>query len=579
MRVANLFGSALKETPAEAELVSHQLLLRAGYVRPLGAGIYTALPLAWRALRRIEAVLREEMDRIGGQELSMPVVHPAEVWQASGRWSEVGPEMVRLQDRRGADLVLAMTHEEVVAWHVATEVQSYRQLPMLVYHLQTKFRDEPRSRGGLVRVREFVMKDSYSLDIDADGLQQQYDAHHDAYLTIFARCGLPVVHVDSDVGMMGGKVAREYMYVTDAGEDHLVLCDGCGYSANREVADYGLPPAEGQAAPLEEVATPGAKTIADLAAFLGIEARQTAKVVLYVASFADEDRDDVVVMALVRGDMEANDIAVGRAVGAARLRAAEEAEIRPTGAVPGYASPVGLDRDGLLVVVDTAVAAAPALVGGANREGYHLLHTACGRDYEPHVVATIALAPEGALCASCGATLQHARGVEVGNIFQLGTRYTQAVGATFLDATGRERPVVMGSYGIGVGRLLACVAEEHHDEHGLCWPASVAPFDVTLVALARKPAALEQAGAIYDALRAQGIEVLLDDRKKVSPGVKFAEADLRGMPLRVVVSDRGLKDGTVELKRRTGGEPWTVPLEEAVEAVVAEVQALRTADR
>jgi len=575
MRVENLFGTALKETPAEAEMVSHQLLLRAGYVRPLGAGIYTALPLAWRSLRRIEQVLREEMDRIGGQEMSMPVVHPAEVWQASGRWSEVGSEMVRLQDRRGGDLVLAMTHEEVVAWHVATEVQSYRQLPMLVYHLQTKFRDEPRSRGGLIRVREFVMKDSYSLDADAEGLQAQYDAHHEAYLRIFARCGLPVVHVESDVGMMGGKVAREYMYVSDAGEDHLVLCDSCGYSANREVAQYVAPSGGGEAGPLEEVATPGAKTIAELAAFLDIEASGTAKVVLYVASYADDEREDEVVMALVRGDMEANDIAVGRAVGASALRPAEASEILPTGAVPGYASPVGLDRDALRIVVDVAVAEAAALVGGANREGYHLWNTACGRDYEPHVVDTIALAPEGAHCASCGAPLRQARGVEVGNIFQLGTRYTEAVGATFLDATGREKPVMMGSYGIGVGRLLACVAEAHHDEHGLCWPASVAPFDLTLVALARKAEAKEQAMALYEALQSRGVAVLLDDRKKVSPGVKFAEADLRGMPLRVVVSDRGVKDGSVELKRRTGGDPWTVPLDEAVDAIVAEVRAQR----
>lgn len=568
MRVENLFGAALKETPAEAELASHQLLLRAGYVRPLGAGIYTALPLAWRSLRKIEAILREEMDRIGGQELCMPVVHPAEVWQASGRWSEVGPEMVRLKDRRDSDLVLAMTHEEVVAWHTVTEVQSYRQLPMMVYHLQTKFRDEPRSRGGLIRVREFVMKDAYSLDRDHVGLEAQYEAQHEAYLRIFARCSLPVVYVDSDTGMMGGQAAREYMFVSDIGEDHLVLCDGCDYAANREVATYTVPPTAGEQAPLEEVATPGAKTIAELAAFIDVPTSQTAKVVLYVASFADEDRTDEVVMALVRGDMEANDIAVGRAVGAAQLRPAEATEIEPTGAVAGYASPVGLDRDKLLIAVDAAVAVAPALVAGANREGYHLLNTRYGRDYTAHVVAPLALAPEGSLCTSCGAALRHERGVEVGNIFQLGTRYTEAVGATFLDETGREKPVVMGSYGIGVGRLLACVAEAHHDEAGLAWPAALAPFQVYLVALARKPEAKEAAQALYDALRSKGVDVLLDDRKKVSPGVKFAEADLRGMPLRVVVSDRGMKQDEIELKRRSGGEAWTVPAAAAVSAIL-----------
>ncbi len=567
MRVESLFGSALKESPADADLISHQLLLRAGYVRPLGAGIYSALPLAWRSLRRIEAILREEMDALGAQELSLPVVHPAEVWQASGRWSSVGPEMVRFVDRKGGDLALAITHEEVVAWHAATEVHSYRQLPMTVYQLQTKFRDEPRPRGGLLRTREFVMKDSYSLDRDQDGLQASYDAHHDAYLRIFERCGLPVVWVDSDTGVMGGHAAREYMFLSDTGEDHLVLCDGCGYAANREVARFTVPVAEGAEQPIEPVATPGARTIAELATFLGIGAEHTAKVVLYTASFADEDHADEVVMALVRGDMEANDVAVASRIGASALRPAEPAEVAATGAVAGYASPIGLARGAVVVVADDAVVAAPSLVAGANEEGMHLRHTRCGRDYQPDHTGCIAMAPEGAQCAQCAAPLRHARGVEVGNIFQLGTRYSEAAGATFLDETGRERPIVMGSYGIGVGRLLACLAEAHHDEHGLRWPAAVAPFQVMLVAMARKAPAREAADSAYRTLRAAGIEVLYDDRRKVSPGVKLAEADLRGIPLRVVVSDRGLQQGTVELRWRSGGEAWHAPIEEVRQAV------------
>lgn len=570
MRVAQLFGATLKETPADAELVSHQLLLRAGYVRPLGAGIFSALPLAWRALRRIEAILRDEMDAIGGQELSLPVVHPAAIWQASGRWSSIGPEMVRLQDRRGADLALAMTHEEVVAWHARTEVGSWRQLPQVVYQIQTKFRDEPRARGGLIRVREFTMKDSYSLDADEAGLQASYDAHHEAYLRIFARCGLPVLAVDSDAGMMGGATAREYMFVSPIGEDHLVTCAGCGYAANREVAAFSVPLAEGEGQPVEPVETPGARTIAELAAFLGIEAADTAKVVLYEAEGSE---GPPLLMVLVRGDMEANDIAVARAAGATAVAPARPEALEGTGIVPGYASPIGIDRTKVRVLVDPAVAGSAALVAGGNAVDLHLRHTRCGRDYRPDRVAPLALAPEGARCSRCDGPLEQVRGVEVGNIFQLGTRYSEAVGATFLDASGRERPLVMGSYGIGVGRLLACLAEAHHDDHGLRWPPAVAPFQVALVAMARKAPAREAAESLYAALRAAGIEVLFDDRPKLSPGAKLAEADLRGLPLRVVVSDRGVADGLCELKARAGDAAVTVPLDEAVDAVRATLGA------
>ncbi|MCA9570669.1 MAG: proline--tRNA ligase, partial [Myxococcales bacterium] len=365
------------------------------------------------------------------------------------------------------------------------------------------------------------------------------------------------------------------MYVSVIGDDHLLLCDGCGYAANREVADYRVPADDGEARPYEKVATPGAATIAELAAFLGIDARQTAKVVLYWATRADPAVPDGLVMAVVRGDTDANDVAVGRAAGASALRAATTDEITAAGVVPGYASPIGADRSRVTVVVDALVEASPALVAGANDAGFHLLNTRCGRDYTPDHVGVVALAPEGALCAVCGATLRTARGVEVGNVFQLGTRYTDAVGATWLDEHGRAQPIVMGSYGIGVGRLLACVAEEHHDASGLCLPIAVAPFPVALVAMARKPGTQERADALYAELRSAGVEVLYDDRPKLSPGVKLAEADLRGMPLRVVVSDRGLAEGHVELKRRAGGEPWSVPLDAAVDAIRAELVSLR----
>lgn len=574
MRVSTLFGSPLKESPADTEFVSHELLLRAGYVRQLGAGMFSYLPLAWRSIRKIQQILREEMDRIEGQELNMPVVHPAEVWQATGRYDQIGSEMVRLRDRRDGELVLAMTHEEVVVDLARTEIKSYRQLPSLVYQMQTKFRDEPRARGGLIRVREFIMKDSYSLDRNLEGLVKQYEAHHDAYFRIFARCGLPVVVVASDPGMMGGNIAHEYMYVSPIGEDHLVLCAACGHSANREIAEFkGTADSDGEALPMEEVETPDTKTIAALAEFLGVKASQTAKVVLQTASF-DDDRADRVVMAIVRGDREVNPIALQKVLGASSIRASDADELEGKGIVPGYASAIGIDRSKVTVVVDTLVRDSKNLVAGANKEGVHLRNTNYGRDYTADSVESLCFAVAGDGCPDCGEPLHIDRGVEVGNIFQLGTRYSAAVGANFLDNDGRAKPIVMGSYGIGVGRLLACVAESHHDDGGLQLPIAIAPFEVNLVALFRKAPLLEKAEAFYQELKKEGVEVLFDDRPKVSPGFKFAESDLRGIPLRVVFSDRGFTAGTVELKRRSGGDAWTVPLDEAIDAIKAELKSM-----
>lgn len=577
MRLSQLFGQTLREIPADADIASHQLLLRAGLIRPVAAGIYAYLPLARRALNKIEAIVRAEMDAIGGQEVTMPVVQPAELWQETGRWYEIGPEMARLKDRGGRDLVLAMTHEEVVGDLVRREIHSYRQLPRLIYHLQTKFRDEPRARGGLIRVREFTMKDSYSLDAGWDGLDRQYRAHYQAYFRIFRRCGLAdVIAVQSDVGMMGGQLAHEFMYLSPIGEDTLIVCPQCGYAANRQIAAFRKPaPAAESPLALEEVATPDTTTIAALAALLDIPTSRTAKAYFAVATLVEgtETREQFV-FAVVRGDMEVNEAKLGNAVKAQALRPATEAEIHAIGAEPGYGSPIGTRRDAYLLVVDDLVAASPNLVAGANRVGYHLRHTNYGRDFRADVVADIVGAEAGHACSQCGTPLDSVRGVEVGNIFKLGTRYSTALHATFLDVDGREQPVIMGSYGIGIGRLLACVVEAHHDGAGIVWPVTVAPYQVHLVVLGRKaPEATAAAEALYQQLWDAGIETLFDDREE-SPGVKFNDADLLGLPVRLTVSARTLQAGGIELKPRAGGDATLVPHADVVTGVQQTLEAL-----
>jgi len=569
MRFSHLFSQTLREAPAESDVVSHQLLVRAGFINQLGAGIFSYLPLAQRLLKKIMQIMREEIDGIGGQEICMPVVQPAEVWKETGRYYQIGSEMGRFKDKSDHDMVLAMTHEEIVADLVRNVVQSYRQLPALVYHIQTKWRDDPRPRAGLIRVREFTMLDSYSLDADYAGLDTQYQAHYDAYFRIFNRCGLPVVAVLSDTGMMGGKMAHEYMYLTPIGEDSLLFCDACHYSANRQVALLKKPvPAAEAPLPMEKVATPHASSIEELAAFLKIPASKTAKAVFFTATVEGKDgksEESQFVFAVVRGDMEVNETKLSNLVKAKDLRPATDEEIRAVGAEPGYASPVGLKN--VLVVVDDLIPQCANLAAGANEAGYHLLNVNYGRDFSAAIVADICAAEEGSACPHCGQPMRLTRGVEVGNIFKLGTRYTDALGCTYLDETGAAKPVIMGSYGIGVGRLLACVAEEHHDDRGLIWPESIAPYPVHLVVLAGKT--MDTTG-IAESLEKQlteaGMEPLYDDRAE-SAGVKFNDADLIGLPLRVTVSERALKQGGVEFKRRDGGEPWIVPVEEVVQAV------------
>lgn len=572
MRISQLFGQTLRDSPAEAEAASHQLLLRAGFIRQLAAGVFSYLPLARRSMNKIEKIIREEIEAIGGQEVTMPVVHPAEIWKKTGRWMQIDAEMGRFKDRNGRDMALAMTHEEVVAELVSKEIHSYRQLPLLIYHIQTKWRDDPRPRAGLIRVREFTMKDSYSLDQDWEGLDRQYRSHYRAYFRIFQRCTLPVVAVKADVGMMGGKIAHEFMYLTPVGEDSLIFCDDCGYSANRQLAQFRKKLPE-IAAPLavEKVATPDCKTIAELAAFLGVEKSQTAKAVFLVASILEEGQMvEKFIFVVVRGDMEVNETKLSNLIRARNLRPATEEEILAVGAVPGYASPIGLD--GIPVIADDALLASPNLVSGANETGYHLLNVNYGRDFRADVVADIVSAQAGDACPQCGAPLRLERGVEVGNIFKLGVRYSEAMNCTYLDETGQAKPVVMGSYGIGIGRLLACIVEAHHDEYGLIWPPAIAPFQVHLVLLKGKgtPECEALAEELYANLQKEGLDVLFDDRAE-SPGVKFNDADLIGIPVRLTVSERALKAGGVEFKRRDLTQKEVLPLDGLIGRVKSEL--------
>ncbi|HEX6708977.1 MAG TPA: proline--tRNA ligase [Rubrobacter sp.] len=560
-----LFGRTLREVPAGVEVESHGLLLRAGFVRQLAAGIFSYLPLAKRSIGKIEDILREEMDAVGGQELSMPVVQPADVWRRSGRYFTTGQELVRLRDRRNREMVLAMTHEEIVASLAASEVDSYQRLPRLVYQIQTKFRDDPRPRAGLIRAREFTMKDAYSLDRDEAGLDRQYRALYEAYFRIFDRCGLPTMAVGADVGIMGGSMSHEFMYLTSLGEDTILICDRCGYTANRQVAGFRKPiPEAEEQRQIEKVATPGADTIESLALSLGIPESRTAKAIFQVATVEGSERS---VVAVVRGDMELNETKLANVVEASELRPALPEEIRAVGAEPGYGSPLGVW--GAIVVVDDMIPTSPNLVAGANEEGFHFLNVNYDRDFEADKVADIASAGDGALCPGCGNLMRAERGVEVANIFKLGTRYSEAFGATFLDSDGERKLVVMGSYGIGVGRLLACIAQKHHDEDGLVWPISVAPYHVHIVATE----AGEVADGLYEKLVSAGMEVLYDDRRE-NLGAKFKDADLIGVPVRLTVTPRSLEKGGVEIKARSEAESYVVSTDEAVTAVRRKVADL-----
>jgi prolyl-tRNA synthetase len=562
MRMAHLFGRTLREAPADVEVPSHKLMVRAAMIRPVGAGLYSLLPLGWRVARKVEQIVREEMDAIGGQEVLMPLVQPADLWEQSGRKAAAGPALASFMDRGDRELVLALSHEEVLTDLIRTEINSYRQLPQIIYHIQTKFRDEPRARGGLIRVREFTMKDSYSLDVDDAGLDVAYEKHWHAYHRIFTRMGLTYIVVGADVGIMGGSKSEEFMAFSPSGEDVLLICPTGDYAANREVATFQREaPVADEPLPLEEIETPNTPTIQALADLLDISLSKTAKAVFY------KGISGRFIFAVIRGDLDVNETKLRDVADEKDLLPASAEEIRAIGAEPGYGSPV--DVHDAVVVVDESVRDTPNLVAGANKPGYHLKNVNLGRDYSADVVADIAAAAAGFKCPVCGTPLEAQRGIEVGNIFKLGTRYTVPFDGTYLDAEGKSHPVEMGCYGIGIDRGAATVAEQHHDERGLRWPVSVAPFHVSLLTLGVDDAVGQAADALYDELTAAGVEVLYDDRPDRA-GVKFNDADLIGNPIRLSVSTRTLANQQAELKVRTGSEAEFVPLGE----VVGRVQAL-----
>jgi prolyl-tRNA synthetase len=559
MRLTHLFGKTLRQAPAEAETPNHQLLLRARLITQTTAGVYSYLPLGWRTLLKIRQIIREEMDAAGGQEVMLPALQPIDLWEESGRRKSFGQTLFVLKDRRDRELALGPTHEEVSVDLFKRLVQSYRELPIMIYQMQTKFRDEPRPRGGLMRTREFTMMDLYSFDADDAGLDASYDRMLVAYRNVFDRCGVPTTAVLADPGPIGGRDNHEFMHLTDVGEDQVLICPHCGYAANTEKAGFRKgKPAPEEPLPLEEVATPGQKTIDDLVAFLGIPPQRTLKAVFYAC-------DGAPVFVALRGDLEVNEVKLRNALGGGALRLMDDVEVERSGLVAGAASPSGLS--GVRVVADDSVLDSPNLVGGANKPDVHLRNLNFGRDWKADVVADIALARSGDPCPTCDTPLQMRRAIEMGHVFKLGLVYSEKLGATFLDAEGKARPVVMGCYGIGVERLLATVIEANHDDKGIIWPSSVAPYHVHLVALnVESPPVKEKAEALYAALKAAGVDVLYDDREE-SPGVKFNDADLLGMPLRITVSRRTLEKDSVELKRRQEQESTLVPLSDAVATI------------
>lgn len=565
MRFSKLFGKTLRQAPAEAENISHQLLLRAGMIAQEAAGIYSYLPSGWRVLRKIENIIREEMDKAGGQELMLPILQPFELWQQSGRYVSFGQTMFTLTDRKEHKLVLGPTHEEIIADLARRYVQSYRDLPLLVYQIQAKFRDEPRPRGGLLRVREFIMKDLYSFDADEAGLDESYRKMSQAYQNIYARCGLSTSMVEADSGAIGGKESHEFMVISETGEDEMVFCPHCGYSANVEKAQISKTVIatlnevkEKQPLPLEEIATTEQKTIEEVANFLGVPQEQTLKAVFYIA-------DGEFVFVVIRGDLEVNETKLKNTLKCNELRIAAESEVAEAGIVAGFASPIGIK--GVKVVADDSITLGSNFIAGANKAGYHFRNVNYPRDFQADIIADIALAHQGDKCPECDGKLSSARGIEVGHIFKLGTFISEKLGASFLGQDGVSRPAVMGCYGIGLGRLLAAIVEQNHDDNGIIWPLSVAPYQVYLCPLHMdNPEVASAAEKVYQELENAGIEVLFDDRDE-SPGVKFNDVDLLGIPLRLTLSPRTLQSQSIEAKWRTKKETRLLPLENLVAEV------------
>lgn len=567
MRVSKMFAPTLREVPAEAEVVSHQLMLRAGFLRKSAGGMYNYLPLAWRVLKKIENIVREEMDASGAQELLMPIVQPAEIWQESGRWGVYGEEMFRLKDRHNREFCLGPTHEEMVTSLIRGDVRSYRQLPMNVYQIQNKFRDERRPRFGLMRGREFIMKDAYSFDRDEAGLDVSYKLMYDAYTRIFTRCGLTFRPVEADSGAIGGSGSHEFMVIADSGEAEIVYCNECDYAANVEKAEMHVIEApEEEAKAVEEVKTPDCKTIADVCAYLNLPVDKSVKAVAF-------NSEKGLILCFVRGDHEVNEIKVINTVGVNEVEMAEESLLAAAGTVGGYMGPVGIDPEKTIVVVDSTVIKMHNICCGANKEGYHLLNVNPGRDFTPTYVADIRLIQEGDPCPHCGGKVSKARGIEVGQVFKLFTKYSEAMHATFLDENGKEKPMVMGCYGVGVSRTMAAAIEQNNDKDGMIWPVAIAPYEVLVVPVNTKDeASTQKAEAIYEELKKAGVEAVIDDRNE-RPGVKFKDADLIGYPLRVVVGPKTLAEGKLEVKVRRTGEVQMLPLDSDYIGAIKELLA------
>ncbi|MBR2440802.1 MAG: proline--tRNA ligase [Lentisphaeria bacterium] len=570
MRMSSMIGRRLREDPKDAKTVSHKFLVRGGYVRPVSAGIFSLLPIAKRIIAKIEAIVREEMNAVEGQEVLMPVVLPAELWKESGRFETVGPELLRFKDRNDKDMLLGMTHEEAIVHLVRSEVNSYKQLPVMAYQIQTKYRDEARPRAGLIRVREFTMKDAYSFHTSQECLEKYYQRVHDAYVRIYARVGLKnVVSIRANSGMMGGSISHEFMSVADCGEDTIFLSpDGVSYKANREIAVSGLKFEKTEAElPLEKVETPHMKTIEEVAGFLNVKPEQTGKAVFYSTA------DNKLVFAMIRGDFEVNEMKLQAVLQTPSLAFANDRQILDAGAVPGFASPVGIDPSKCIIVVDKSVEGSANLVVGANEEGYHYKNFNYGRDLSNVTVADIAMVRDGDPCPVTGEPLQMKRGIEVGNIFQLGTKYSKPMKCEYLDKDGKAQPMIMGCYGIGIGRTMASVIEDSHDDYGPVWPMSIAPYQIQLCALnPDKGGVQEKADALYEALTKAGVEVLYDDRGEKA-GSMFSDADLLGIPFRVIVSPKSVDNGVCEFKLRTSRDAEMLPLETAAAVLKEKVAA------
>jgi prolyl-tRNA synthetase len=572
MRVSQILIPTLREVPAEAEIVSHQLMFRAGFIRKAAAGIYTHLPLSTRVLQKINRIIREEMDAKGGQEVMLPIIQPAELWKETGRWSVYGDEMFRLKDRHQREFCLGPTHEEIVTDLVRGEVRSYKQLPLLLYQIQNKYRDERRPRFGLMRGREFIMKDLYSFDRDQDGCRESYQKMYDAYTRVFSRCGLTFRPVEADAGAIGGSGGtHEFMVLAESGEAAVVYCPECDYAANVEKAEC-KPEAvatDEEITSNELVATPGAKTIEEVCKFLNINSNRLIKTLVYRA-------DDKLVVALVRGDRELNEIKLLNLLGeVVSLDMASAGDVKELcGSETGYVGPVGL-KD-VEIIADTEVALLVNAVCGANQDGYHLTGVNPDRDFEIHRVADLRMIEPGEPCPKCGVSLVSARGIEVGQVFNLGTKYSEKLRATFLDENGKEQVMVMGCYGIGVTRTMAATIEQHNDQDGIKWPMAIAPFQVIVVPVNVKDEAVVQtAESLYKELNDLGVEVIIDDRNE-RPGVKFKDADLVGYPIRVTVGSKTLQEGNVEVKFRRDGRVELIGVKEAAKYLQQSVQAALT---